>query len=40
MTFAGDSNYKAASKVLKSYILQATVTLTGTGQNGSGYYGI
>ena len=39
VTFAGDANYKAASKVVKSYILQASVTITGNGLNGSGYYG-
>jgi len=32
-------NYKAASKTVKSYILKATVTITGDGLNGSGYYG-
>jgi hypothetical protein len=32
-------NYKDASKVVKSYILKATVTITGDGLNGSGYYG-
>ena len=39
VTFLGDANYKAASKVVKSYVLKATVTITGDGQNGSGYYG-
>ena len=39
VTFLGDANYKAASKVVKSYITQATVTITGNGLNGSGYYG-
>jgi hypothetical protein len=39
VTFAGDTNYKAASKILKTYILQASVTLTGDGLNGSGYFG-
>jgi hypothetical protein len=32
-------NYKNASKVVKSYILKATVTITGDGLNGSGYFG-
>ncbi|NOT23168.1 MAG: LEPR-XLL domain-containing protein [Nitrospiraceae bacterium] len=39
VTFAGDVNYKASSKVLKTYILQATATITGADRNGSGYFG-
>ena len=39
VTFLGDANYKAASKAVTSYILKATVTLTGNGLNGSGYFG-
>jgi hypothetical protein len=39
VTFLGDANYKAASKTVTSYILKASVTLTGNGLNGSGYYG-
>jgi hypothetical protein len=39
VTFLGDTNYKAASKVVKSYILKASVTITGDGLNGSGYFG-
>jgi len=39
LTFVGDANYKAASKVVKSYLLKAAVTITGNGLNGSGYYG-
>jgi hypothetical protein len=35
----GTGNYKDASKVVKSYILKATVMITGDGLNGSGYYG-
>jgi hypothetical protein len=35
----GTGNYKNASKVVKSYILKATVTITGDGLNGSGYFG-
>ena len=33
VTFAGDTNYKAGSKVLKTYILKATATITVTGYN-------
>jgi hypothetical protein len=40
VTFVGDANHKAASKTVKSYILQASVTITGDGLNGSGYFGI
>ena len=40
VTFLGDANYKAASKVVTSYIQKASVTLTGNGLNGSGYFGI
>ncbi len=40
VTFLGDANYKAASKTVKSYILQATATITGVDRNGSGYFGI
>jgi hypothetical protein len=32
-------NYQNASRVVKSYILKATVTITGDDLNGSGYYG-
>jgi hypothetical protein len=32
-------NYKDTSKNIKSYILKASVTLTGDGRNGSGYFG-
>jgi len=32
-------NYNNASKVVKSYILKAAVTITGDGLNGSGYFG-
>ncbi len=32
-------NYKDTIKNVKSYVLKATVTLTGTGLNGSGYFG-
>ncbi len=39
VTFLGDANYKAASKMVTSYILKASVTLTGNGLNGSGYFG-
>ncbi len=39
VTFLGDANYKAASKTMKSYIQKATVTITGNGLNGSGYFG-
>jgi hypothetical protein len=35
----GTGNYNNASKVVKSYILKATVTVTGDGLNGSGYFG-
>ena len=35
----GTGNYKNASKTVKSYILKASVTLTGNGLNGSGYFG-
>ena len=33
VTFLGDANYKGASKVVKSYILKATATITVTGYN-------
>jgi hypothetical protein len=39
VTFLGDANYKATSKTVKSYILKASVTITGDGLNGSGYFG-
>ncbi|NOT23946.1 MAG: LEPR-XLL domain-containing protein [Nitrospiraceae bacterium] len=39
LTYAGDANYKAASKVVQSYILKATPTIIGNGLNGSGYFG-
>ncbi len=39
VTFAGNGNFKAASKVLTSTILQAAVTITGNGFNGRGYLG-
>ena len=39
VTFLGDANYRAASKLVKSYILKASVTITGNGLNGSGYFG-
>ena len=35
----GTGNYKNASKAVKSYVLKASVTLTGDGRNGSGYFG-
>jgi len=35
----GTGNYKDASKVVKSYVLKASVTITGDGLNGSGYFG-
>jgi len=35
----GTGNYNNASKTVKSYILKASVTITGDGLNGSGYYG-
>jgi YDG domain/Bacterial Ig-like domain (group 3) len=35
----GTGNYNNASKAVKSYILKASVTITGAGLNGSGYYG-
>ncbi len=35
----GTGNYNNASRVVKSYILKATVTITGDDLNGSGYYG-
>jgi hypothetical protein len=35
----GTGNYKNASKMVTSYILKASVTITGDGLNGSGYFG-
>ena len=40
VTFLGDINYKAASKVLTNTITQATVTITGNALNGRGYLGV